>query len=162
MPNFLIITGFCGVWALFSYLYFFRKSSSGNSKVSKSGSQKDPEDVLVPSQKVVVNVVYDEKIKPVDLEVLANMVINVDDLLRGTYKVPEKLLERMKSVDEGSGKKERCITKEESAFKEEGLGLGLQDEPEAAPLRDREEEVSDIENDQKVPIDTDKIDFNIH
>ncbi len=111
-------------WVLGAY-YFFYLRGKGTSLIPGTGVLRSDEDVLVLQKKFVVNVVYSEG-QVVSQDLLADLVVNVSDLMQGKYK-PLNFEGIQTTIVSGDPKK-KVVEVEEQGGDEEEITLPKEDE----------------------------------
>lgn len=104
------------------------RSVSFNNKVDQTTGKKDvivDDDVISYPKRFVVNLIYNEN-EPYNLDLLADMSIRYNDLINGTYKVPDHIkygtpkdiIENSSPVLVSEKKQDPIITKNDVGFEE--------------------------------------------
>lgn len=112
------------LWVAGAYFYFYYKNKKAI-VMPGMGALRHDDDVIVPQRRVVVNFVFANE-ESIDQELVADMVVNVDNVLKGIYKPTEKMI---KQNETASWTDHQSDPGEE----EEDLEVDVTDAPELNP-----------------------------
>ena len=157
MNTTLLVVTAAALWVLGTYFYF-KYRGQGNSLIPGTGALRSDDDVLVPQKKFVVNVVYSDG-QTVSQDLLADLVVNVSDLMEGKYKPVNFQGIQTNTVVGGNPKEvEKIEEVEEDGGDEEEITLPNTDDDVPDTLK--ESEVPDPEPKSEAVMEGEVLDAN--